>query len=81
MRDSLQYLLEREGFRVEVSGDGGAALSALTEDSIDLFILNICLPEMDGFQLLDRIFEKDPDVPIVMMIGKASVDSAVLALK
>ena len=81
MRDSLQFLLEREGFNVEVSGDGAEALTAVADNNIDLFILDICLPEMDGFQLLDRIFEKNPDVPIVMMTGKASVDSAVLALK
>ncbi|MBW1696010.1 MAG: response regulator [Deltaproteobacteria bacterium] len=81
MCDSLKFLLEREGFEVETSTDCTQALEAMARKKIDLFILDICLPEMDGFELLDRIFKQDPDVPIIMMTGHASIDSAVKALK
>jgi len=82
MRDSLQFILEREDYRVVTCEDGWQLLQVMTVTRIDLVLLDICLPEMDGFQLLARILESDPQGPaVVMMTGHASIESAVRALK
>ena len=59
--------------------DGMQLMQAKVREKFDLFLLDICLPEMDGFQLLDRIFETDPNLPVVLMTGQASIESAVTA--
>ena len=81
MRDSLKFLLEREGFQIMTFEDGMQAMQVMDRIKFDLFLLDVCLPEMDGFQLLDRIFKIDPDIPVVMMTGQASIESAITALQ
>jgi len=81
MRNSLGFLLEQEGFTVVTFEDGLQLLQAMSKTRFDLFLLDVCMPEMDGFQLLDRILESDAQVPVVMMTGQASTESAVRALK
>ncbi len=81
MRDSLRFLLEREGYSVVTFEDGFELLQAMPHTQFDLFLLDICLPEMDGFNLLDRILESDSLVPVIMMTGQASIESAVRAIK
>ena len=80
MRDSLQFLLEREGYGVTTFRDGMQLLEAMGRIRFDVFLLDICLPEMDGFQLLKRILKEDAHLPVVMMTGRASIESAVRAL-
>lgn len=81
MRNSLSFLLEQEGFTVVTFEDGLQLLQAMSKTRFDLFLLDVCMPEMDGFQLLDRILESDTQAPVVMMTGQASTESAVRALK
>jgi two-component system cell cycle sensor histidine kinase/response regulator CckA len=81
MCQSLKFLLEREGLKVETSANGTEALEVLSRKSFDLYLLDICLPEMNGFQLLDQIIQKDPDTPVIMMTGNVSIESAVKAIK
>ncbi len=79
--ESQKLLLERDGYRVDVALSGAEALCLITEAAYDLFILDICMPGMDGFQLMEEILRIDPHAPIIMMTGYVSVDSAVKALK
>ena len=81
MRNSLSFLLEQEGYTVVTFEDGLQLLQAMSGTRFDLFLLDVCMPEMDGFQLLDRILESDAHGPVVMMTGQASSESAVRALK
>lgn len=61
--------LELSGFEVEIENDGASGLSrALTED-FDLFILDLMLPEVDGFEICKRIREKK-NTPILMVSAK-----------
>jgi two-component system, cell cycle sensor histidine kinase and response regulator CckA len=81
MRISLGFLLEQEGYTVVTFEDGLQLLQAMSGTRFDLFLLDVCMPEMGGFQLLDRILESDAHGPVVMMTGQASSESAVRALK
>jgi DNA-binding response OmpR family regulator len=52
---SLRFLIEREGFEVEVAPTGEAALKALDRDPADLVLLDVMMPELDGFEVCQRI--------------------------
>jgi two-component system alkaline phosphatase synthesis response regulator PhoP len=52
---SLRYLMEREGFEVEVAPSGPAALEALARRPADLVLLDVMLPDLDGYEVCQRI--------------------------
>ncbi|MBI4446703.1 MAG: sigma-54-dependent Fis family transcriptional regulator [Acidobacteria bacterium] len=57
------------------------ALKKLQEEAFDLILIDLCLPEMDGIQLLDRAKESDPDIEGAIITGYPTVDTAVKAVK
>jgi DNA-binding response OmpR family regulator len=52
---SLRFLMEREGFEVEVASTGQAAVAALERTPADLVLLDVMMPELDGFEVCRRI--------------------------
>ena len=52
---SLRFLMEGEGFQVEVASTGQAAVAALDREPADLVLLDIMMPELDGFEVCQRI--------------------------
>jgi two-component system cell cycle sensor histidine kinase/response regulator CckA len=78
---SLKTVLEREGYDVATAVSGSAALAAVGDRDFDLFLLDICMPDMDGFRLMAHILSHRPGKPVIMMTGDVSVDSAVRALR
>jgi DNA-binding response OmpR family regulator len=52
---SLRFLMEREGFEVEVASTGQAAVAALDRTPADLVLLDVMMPELDGFEICQRI--------------------------
>jgi len=81
IRRLIGYNLERVGFTVLEAGDGRDAVRLLQKTVPDLIILDIRMPEMDGFQLLDlmRKYPKAAAIPVVMMTAlsqPADVDRA-----
>lgn len=82
IRESLKFLIEQRGnCIVETAENGLAALETLHQHRFDLFLLDIHMPQMDGFELMAQILHHQPDAVLVMMTGEASVESAVKALK
>ncbi len=79
--DSIAFFLEKEGFETARATSGNEALSLAQNHSFDLALLDISMPEMDGFQVMENLFSMDPDIGIVMITGNATVDSAIKALK
>ena len=78
---SLKSMLEGRGFKVSVATSGKEALNVVDQQPFDVFLLDICIPDLDGFSLMERIFSDLPETPVIMMTGDASVDSAVKALR
>lgn len=78
---SLSFFLEKQGLQVTVANSGIEALELMADEKYDLFLIDKQMPEMDGFQLMDFIMDKEPDTPVIMMTGNASIDSAIHALK
>ena len=78
---SLRRALELEGYGVEVAGAGSIGLAKLSERDIDMVLLDVMMPEMNGLDVLALIREKHPDVSVVMMSGNATIETAVRATK
>ncbi len=81
MCESLKALLGPRGYEVTAFTSGELALRTIGDKSYDLFLLDICIPDLDGFSLMEHILNRLPDTPVIMMTGDVSVDSAVKALR
>jgi DNA-binding response OmpR family regulator len=69
VRELVRTLLERAGHRVAGAEDGRAALRALYEGPVDLVVLDVNMPGLDGWQTLERIRELT-EVPVLMLTGR-----------
>jgi len=72
--EMLRRILELEGFDVATATDGRSALTTLEDSGPDLVILDIIMPELDGFQFLD-ITRQRSNVPVIMLTGKCEAES------
>jgi two-component system nitrogen regulation response regulator NtrX len=82
IRFSLKGILEDEGFEVVEAGTGEAGLALLESgEAVDLVFLDIWLPGQDGLAVLERLKEERPDLPVVMISGHGTIETAVTALK
>jgi two-component system nitrogen regulation response regulator NtrX len=81
IRGTLSAILDDEGYRPVVASSGAEALARLGEEVPDVVVLDIWLPEMDGIETLAEIKRQWPDLPVVMMSGHGTIETAVKALK
>ena len=81
VRDSLGKWFESEGFDVTIAAGAPPALEILSHDRFDLALVDIKMPGVDGIELQAKLRQIDPDMPVVIMTGYASVETAVRALK
>ncbi|RQD64697.1 MAG: sigma-54-dependent Fis family transcriptional regulator [Desulfonatronovibrio sp. MSAO_Bac4] len=80
IRLSLRGILEDEGYQV-IDAESGEHALAIVSRSIDLVLLDIWLPGMDGLQVLTRLQDKYPDLPVLMISGHGNIQTAVQAIK
>jgi two-component system response regulator FlrC len=81
MRVALFEALSRNGHEVAVAENGQMALEMIARHPPDLVVTDIKMPEMDGLELLRRVKALRPELPVVIMTGFATVDTAVEAMK
>jgi two-component system nitrogen regulation response regulator NtrX len=81
IRESLDGILQDEGFRTLVAETGEEALAMLAEENPDLVLLDIWLPGIDGLETLRRIRENHQEQLVVMMSGHGTIETAVKATK
>ena len=67
--------LSLEGYRIITASDGASALILFDEYEPDLVILDIIMPGMDGFEVIDRIRQRGSNVPIIILSGRDDVNS------
>ncbi len=70
--EALRFILTREGWRVDVSADGRAMLTALQADPPDLLILDVMLPGLSGFEILQSLRDgaETRELPVLMLTAK-----------
>ena len=81
IRESLSGILADEGFHPLAADSGESGLALLAHEKIDLVLLDIWMQGMDGMETLDRIQRNFSSVPVVMISGHGSIDTAVQATK
>ena len=81
IRESLEALLTMEGFQVSLAGDGAAGLEQLAHSSFDLLLLDLALPGESGIDLLPRILDMQPDLPVIMITAFGTVSNVVDAIR
>ncbi len=77
---SVSMALEAEGFRVKTFTDGTEALRALTSQPVDLLVLDIKMPRMDGMEVLQRL-RKNSSMPVIFLTSKDDEVDEVLGLR
>src|SRR3972149_369837 len=78
---TLQEKLTKEGFEVKTAENGESAINSIREDMPDIAFVDVFLPDVSGIQILKEIISLNEDVPVIMITGSGSVDTAVTAMK
>ncbi|MGI8893373.1 MAG: response regulator transcription factor [Bacteroidia bacterium] len=81
IRDAIKLNLELEGYYVDVAGDGKKAVLNTKGKHYDLIILDVMLPEMDGFAVCEAIRLENSQVPILFLTAKSSGEDRIMGLK
>jgi two-component system nitrogen regulation response regulator NtrX len=81
VRGSLTGILRDEGYAVEAVESGEACLAVLEKRRCDLLLLDVWLPGIDGLETLSRVRTLDPDLPVVVISGHGSIETAVRAVR
>jgi DNA-binding NtrC family response regulator len=81
IRSSLQKLLEFESYRVVLAEDGQRALDVLRDRAVDLVLLDIKMPGLDGLEVLSQVHRDQPQLPVVIISGHGSIQTAVEATR
>lgn len=81
VRDSLKMILEYEKNEVILTENGEQALRQLTSTHVDLMLLDVKMAGMDGLEVLQKVREKHGDLPVIMISGHGTIETAVEATK
>ena len=81
LRLTLQEALASEGHSVRTAADGAEAMKAIESIRFALVLLDLRLPDVEGLDLLGRILDRRPDVPVVMITAYSTIETAVAAMR
>ena len=81
IRKTLTEILSYEGYKIEEAGDGEEGLKKFREKTFDVVLCDIKMPKMDGLEFLDKAREGNPDIPVIMISGHGTIETAVEAVK
>ena len=81
IREVVSTLLEAQGYECTVVPDGSHAIQQIQNDSHDLVLSDIVMPEMDGMRLLRQLRSRDKDVPVIMVTAMHDISIALEAIR
>jgi two-component system alkaline phosphatase synthesis response regulator PhoP len=76
----LRMNLEREGYEVELAEDGESGLLRATADAFDLILLDVMLPKLNGYEVLDALRKQNIDTPVLMLSARSAEMDKVMGL-
>ncbi len=80
MRELLELMLKREGYRVDLAENGRKAIEKIKKTHFDLLLCDIRLGDITGLEVLREVKKKDPDTVVIMISAYASAETAVAAM-
>src|SRR5215213_5575117 len=81
IRKTLTEILSFEGYKIDEAPDGEEGLKSFKEKTYDVVLCDIKMPKLDGIEFLQKAGEINPDVPIIMISGHGTIETAVEAVK
>src|SRR6476646_7528463 len=81
IRKTLSEILTYEGFKVEEAADGDEGWKLFNDKNYDVVLCDIKMPKLDGLEFLIKATEKNADVPVIMISGHGTIETAVDAVK
>lgn len=81
MREFLQIMLSKEGYKITLASNGEEVLRLIERDIFDLVLLDIRMPRIDGIAALKKIKAVSPETIVIMITAYASTDTAIRAMK
>ncbi|MBS1948381.1 MAG: sigma-54-dependent Fis family transcriptional regulator [Bacteroidetes bacterium] len=81
IRKTLGEILSYEGYKIDEAGDGEEGLKKIKDKDYDVVLCDIKMPKVDGIEFLEKAKESNTDVPIIMISGHGTIDTAVEAVK
>lgn len=81
IRENLERILTQENYKVFTARDGKTGIEIVNKENIDIVLLDLNLPDLNGIEVLKKIKSLEPEILVIIITGYATVDSAVEALK
>ncbi len=81
LRDELEEFLRRKKFLIHIAARPSEAFTKLNEESVDIMILDIKLPEMSGLEVLKKVKTDFPDIEVIMISGHGDMQSVIEAMR
>ncbi|MFS2316894.1 sigma-54-dependent transcriptional regulator [Maricaulis sp. D1M11] len=80
-RRLLQAVIEKQGYRVESAESGEVAVERVSTGSIDVMLLDLIMPGMDGMETMEVVKAKQPDLPIIVLTASGGIETVVSAMR
>ncbi len=77
----LAERMETRGLQVDIAGSGMEAMERVKGRSYDAIVLDLAMPEMDGIETLKHLLAQNPDLQVILLTGRATVEKGVEAVK
>ena len=81
MCQSIKQLLSSQNYELDTANSAKQAIESLSNNSFDLILLDLCLPDMNGYHVMEHISQKSPATHVIVLTGYGSEDTAVEALR
>jgi DNA-binding NtrC family response regulator len=81
IRESLEKVLGKAGYRTKTASSGNEALSFLSTQPVDIVLTDLKMPDGDGIQLLKNVKKKFADIEVILLTGYGTIETAVEAMK
>jgi len=81
IRKTLGEILSYEGYQIDDAENGDEGLKKIKEKNYDVVLCDIKMPKVDGLEFLEKARETNPDLPIIMISGHGTIETAVEAVK